>query len=118
MTPVVGWVLLGAVLLFLVSFSVGVVRYYSDGSESSKVTKVVIVLALFVQLLVVLMLPVDVFVAASNVDAATGVQVDAQLTADNGQAVKLLYYVLYAAIAALAFLLLPFAFFFYEVKQE
>jgi hypothetical protein len=126
-------VLFGLVILFLLSFAVGVVRYYSDSAESSKLSKLVVVLALFVQLLIVLLLPIDVLIVASNTNSADGSQVDPAQTSGNGQAIKFLYYsaskflhsifqhrlislfsVFYSTIAGLGFLFLPFAFFFYE----
>ena len=162
MAIALGWVVLAAVLFAMLAFAFALVRHFSDAGESSKLSKAAVVLALFVQLLTVLLLPLDVFAVASGTDAVTGAQIDADATAANAHGVKILYFsafnardllftvvscdpcasspcltnptythpptprataarlaaVFYSAVGLFGFVLLPFAFFFYEEDED
>lgn len=68
--------------------------------------------------LCMLVLPVDVYVVSSNIDSQTGRQLSTSDTTHDLNVVKLIYYVLYAAVAVCACIALPFVFFYYEEQDE
>eukprot|EP01083_Nonionella_stella_P063128 164077_1 len=98
--------ILTAIILACLLFCVLIVQRYSDPNSSSFLTCSVSVGALFVALGCVLLLPVDIYLASSQT------QDSAELRKMN--IVRYLYYVFYSAQLLFTFVLIPWAYFYFE----
>jgi len=98
-------------------FSYGLLRTYIDRLESNMLTSFVSTTAIAVTLLCVLLVPVDIYIVSSGLNH-DGSQSDPALTSRSGDALQTVYYALYIALLAFAFLLLPFTYFYYEEDGE
>ncbi|KYQ89234.1 LMBR1-like conserved region-containing protein [Tieghemostelium lacteum] len=113
-----GWASFGLVILILVVFNYIVVKYYSDKHESEKITTVISIIGLTLALLCVMIIPVDIL-NVSTISNSSGNVTMSQNDIDNrGQSIRIVYYVLYAAIMLCALILIPFAYFYYEEYDE
>lgn len=109
-----GWSILAAVIVGLAALSLFVVKYFSDPAESRFFTTLVNVIGLTLVSTVCLLIPVDVFVVSAMQDGAGHFVVDEPVRSAVVNDVAILYTVLYAACLFVAFVLIPFAYFYHE----
>ncbi|KAI9144030.1 hypothetical protein BKA69DRAFT_902986 [Paraphysoderma sedebokerense] len=110
-------IVFGAVLAFSVFFT----RYYQDRFESELFPTIVTVIGLTVCLATLCLVPVDIFLVSSTVNPSTGLRYE-WATKENVASLlsicRSAYYVLYSVIAGLCFIVIPFAYFYYEEFEE
>ncbi|MES1911645.1 MAG: hypothetical protein MHM6MM_004048 [Cercozoa sp. M6MM] len=94
------------------------VRRYADPYESSKFVVFIASTALWTGLFALLVLPVDVFVASGETDSNTGLQVSPSDFESAQESVKALYYAFWCILVFFAFVLFPFAYFYYEESGD
>jgi len=106
------WILFAHVILGIIAFCYLIVRYYQDKRESEAIPTIVTVAGLTLVLLSVFIIPVDIY----SVSTSSGISVEEMQQRSN--AIKIMYYILYAFILAFAFGVIPFAYFFFEEDDE
>ncbi|ORY92301.1 LMBR1-like membrane protein-domain-containing protein [Syncephalastrum racemosum] len=123
MPAVVGiaWGVYGIVAAALFIFSIGFTRHYQHKQESEAFATVVTIIALALVLATLALLPVDIFLVSSTVSRDTGLK---KSWADEDTiywmtfVVQAVYYVCYGLIALFSFLIIPFAYFYYEEYDD
>ncbi|CEP14813.1 hypothetical protein [Parasitella parasitica] len=117
----IAWTIYGIVAIFLFLFSLGFTRYFQNKYESEFFATCTTILALGLVFSTLTLLPVDIFLVSSTIDQAKGLK-KGWATADAIETMKLtmsiVYYVCYGLITFFSFLLIPFAYFFYEEIDE
>ncbi|KAI8645542.1 hypothetical protein BD408DRAFT_411600 [Parasitella parasitica] len=117
----IAWTIYGIVAAFLFLFSVGFTRYFQNKYESELFATCITILALGLVFSTLALLPVDIFLVSSTIDQARGLKKD-WATPDAIDTMTLtmsiVYYVCYGLITFFSFLLIPFAYFFYEEIDE
>jgi LMBR1 domain-containing protein 1 len=106
------WILFAIVVLGVLAFCYFIVRYYQDPREAEPLPTFVSTLGLALVLLCVFLIPIDIY------SVSTSAGLSAEEMADRAQGIKVLYYVLYCFILAMAFGIIPFAYFYYEEEDE
>lgn len=109
-------VALGAVLLVGI-FSYLLVRYYNDPRDGSKLNTCVSTLAIAIGLFAICLIPIDIYIVSSSLDEM-GFPTDPDAVASAADGIKFLYYGMYGLMIAFAFLVMPFAYFFFEEDAE
>lgn len=104
----VGYGIFLVLLILLLCFNFILVKYYTDPSESYLLATIVTVLSLTVTLVAALLLPIDIFISSYEEE-------DSTLTPE---ALRQSLTFLLAAMGLLAFVLIPFAYFFGEDRLE
>jgi len=112
------WVIFAAFLLGLILFCYMIVKYYQDRAEAELLPTVATILGLTVTLLCVFLIPVDIYNISSTQDGDGQVMLSPSEIESRSNSVKIIYYILYACILALAFGIIPFAYFYYEEADE
>jgi len=102
--PVLAWIIVAGVLAVVIFSNVTLVRYYTDRHETELFPFIVTVLQLSLAMFAVLLVPLDIYLA----DAAPA----------NGHIIEIVYYILYGCIMFCTFVLVPFAYFYYEEDDE
>jgi len=105
------------VVFFTILFAYLFVNHYSSRSGRNWATVVFTTLAIAATLLALLLVSADVYSVSSGL-TSTGAQVNPSDTKRAGDALKAFYYSFYFAITLLAFLILPFLYFYYEERSE
>jgi len=108
-------ILLVVGVTLLVSY--GITRTYVDKRETSAFVSLICTLGIAITLLCVLLIPVDIYVVSSSLNA-DGSQSDPGLTSRTADAIQSLYYAMYVLLVVWAFFLLPFCYFFFEEESE
>lgn len=116
-----GWIPFLIAVIVIILFAIFYIRYYQSRFESEVCSVLSSIAGLAVILMVCALLPVDIFLVsfmktpegefkdwAADKDARESIQ----------NAVLYTYYVLYGIVLMFVFLLLPFAYFFYEEGDE
>jgi len=112
------WILFAAVVVGVLAFSWAITKYYNDRHESEPLPTIVTILGLSLALFSVFLIPVDIYSVSSSVDGEGKPLIspsDIQVRAD---AVRVIYYILYASMGAFIFGVIPFAYFYYEEDDE
>ncbi|PRP79481.1 LMBR1-like region-containing protein, partial [Planoprotostelium fungivorum] len=112
------WVIFGLIILALVAFSFGVTKWYEDRSDSEKIPTLITVVSLSLILFCVFLIPIDIYTASSTQDGEGKVILNQGEIDRNNTFVKIGYYVLYALVLLFGFVLVPFAYFYYEEDDE
>ncbi|KAJ3432826.1 lysosomal cobalamin transporter-related [Anaeramoeba flamelloides] len=97
------WILFAFFSILNFIFSIILVRYYADKHESGKLTKIVTVFTLFVPILIICIIPLDIY----SLRLVT-----------NYPSLKAGYYVIFSFILIISFIVIPFAYFFFEAEDE
>ncbi|KAL6074602.1 putative lysosomal cobalamin transporter [Balamuthia mandrillaris] len=119
-TIALSWIIFAACVVALTILNWFVVRFLSDTRLSrfaqerkdKRLPELVTTLGLTVTIVAIFLIPVDIY----SVSDAAGLSHDAH--AHLSEAVKVLYYVLYATILVFVFVIIPFTYFFYEEVGE
>jgi len=116
-----GWIPFVIVIVLAFIFAWIYVRYFQHHELSSVSCTLISILALFVTLTTVAIVPVDVFLVSFMKDSngafkSWAKDSDARESIQN--ALTYVYYTLYGIIAFNVFLLLPFMYFFFEEKDD
>ncbi|KAI8065024.1 hypothetical protein BDF21DRAFT_346581, partial [Thamnidium elegans] len=102
-------------------FSIGFTRYFQNKYETEFFATLVTILALGLIFSTLCLLPVDIFLVSSTVDASKGIKkawATAQVIETMTFTTSVVYYVCYGLITLFSFILIPFAYFFYEEYDE
>ncbi|CAO0799628.1 unnamed protein product [Mucor circinelloides] len=117
----IAWTIYGIVAAFLFLFSIGFTRYFQNKYESEFFATFITILALGLVFSTLALLPVDIFLVSSTIDQTKGLKKD-WATPDAIETMTLtmsiVYYVCYGLITLFSFLLIPFAYFFYEEYDD
>lgn len=114
----IAWIIFGAVILGLLLFSFGVVRYYQDKRESELLPTIVTVLGLTLTLLCVFLIPVDIYNASSSANSKGDPLLTHEQIIARGNTLRTIYYILYGLVLGFSFAVIPFAYFYYEEHDE
>jgi len=114
----IAWIIFVAVIFVVLLFSLLIVKYYSDKKEAQLGTTVVAVVGLSLTLLCVLLIPVDIYNASSSSDSHGKALLTPEQIQQRGEAIKIVYYVLYGCILVFAFAVIPFSYFYFEEDDE
>lgn len=101
-----GYLIFACLLFVILGFNYVLVKYYTDPSESYCLATLISTLSLSVTLLAVLLVPVDILAASGGDDLLSSEVVGSALLA------------LFVAMLLLAFLLIPFTYFFGEERAD
>ncbi|OQV16881.1 putative lysosomal cobalamin transporter [Hypsibius exemplaris] len=116
-----GWIPFAAVILLILLFSVLFIRHYQSAAEYEFASSAIAVLSLLLTLSTFALLPVDVFLV-SWMKTANGTFQDWAANKTDRDSVEAgvmyAYYSLYSVLTVLAFLVLPFAYFYYEERDD
>ena len=105
----------------MVGFSWLLTRYYEDRSDRERLPTIVTVLGLSLVLASVTLVPVDIFILSSTVDASTGQRYDWATSEEVARQTKIitdLYYALYTIMSVFTFIVIPFAYFYFEEYED
>lgn len=117
----VAWTVFAIAALTLSIFSIGFTKYYQSRRESELSATITTMISLALIFATVALLPIDIFLVSSTVDSHTGLK---KLWADRDTiywmtfTVQVMYYIFYGSIAAFSFFVIPYAYFYYEKKEE
>ncbi|KAI9593592.1 hypothetical protein BDF19DRAFT_153011 [Syncephalis fuscata] len=111
------WLVITGVVFVLALLSWAFTCYYQDPAESESLVTTVTVVGLTFCLCVLALAPLDIFLVSSTVDQGTGLKrswatpdhIDDFLTT-----LSIIYYVCFAGIVLLCFVVIPFAYFYFE----
>ncbi|KAI8050993.1 hypothetical protein BDF22DRAFT_694291 [Syncephalis plumigaleata] len=111
------WLVGTGSMIALVLLSWLFTKYYQDPAESESHVTVVTVVGLTFCLFILTLAPLDIFLVSSTVDLTTGLKqpwatpehIDKFLTT-----LSIVYYACFAGIVILCFVVIPFAYFYYE----
>jgi len=112
------WIIFGGVLLATILFCYAIVKYYQDKNEAQFLPNLVTVIGLATTLFCVLLIPVDIYSVSSTSDTSGNKLLSPDEIQVRSDAVRILYYVFYATILALAFGIIPFTYFYYEEQDD
>ncbi|KAG2208519.1 hypothetical protein INT47_010215 [Mucor saturninus] len=123
MTAVEGiaWTVYGIIALTSFFLSVLFTRYFQNKYETEFFATVVTILALGLVFSTLCLLPVDIFLVSSTVDVSKGIKKEwatEQVIQRMTFTMSIVYYVCYGLITVFSFILIPFAYFFYEEFGE
>lgn len=110
------WLFALAIILAVavtIFFSYLFVSHYISKVERTKLVITVCTLSITVALLSLMLVPIDVFSVSSSL-TGTGEQTNPGDVSKSGEAMKVFYYIFYITALALAFIIMPFAYFFHE----
>eukprot|EP00771_Trimastix_marina_P001225 gnl/Trimastix_PCT/2279.p2 GENE.gnl/Trimastix_PCT/2279~~gnl/Trimastix_PCT/2279.p2 ORF type:complete len:519 (+),score=141.55 gnl/Trimastix_PCT/2279:80-1636(+) len=111
----IGILIFALVIAVIILVNICLVRHYSDQEEREKLPTIITVLALTVAFLCVFLIPVDVWnVSTTTKDGVLAPGITIQMAQTRGTIIKVLYYVLYCLLFIFGFVLIPFAYFWYE----
>lgn len=116
-----GWIPFTVVVVLILIFSWFYIRFYQDHAQSEVSSTLTAIVALSVTLLTVALVPVDIFLVSymKNDDGSWKEWSENEtLRNEFKQTTAVGYYVLYSMVAFLAFVLMPFMYFYYEEKDE
>ncbi|XP_065185123.1 probable lysosomal cobalamin transporter [Sycon ciliatum] len=111
------WICFVVAILLCFFVAVFFVRRYQKKAYSERPVTVIAVLSMFIVLLTMALVPVDVYIVSSMKDDSGNYKEWASSTEQREEitnAVLYGYYALYGLITLFAFILLPFAYFYYE----
>ena len=106
---IAGYFIFALLLLLTLLFNYLFVKYYCDPSESYHLASFVIILSLSVTVTCVLLIPIDILVAADSVDGIEQV---------NNDTVRTIFLGLFSMMLVSAFILTPFAYFYGEETYD
>jgi len=112
------WILFAAVLIGIFAFCWAVVRYYSDKHDSELFPLLITVLGLCLTFFCVFLIPVDIYAVSSTVDSNGNALFTREEINTRTEGIKIIYYILYCLVLVFAFMLIPFAYFYYEEDDE
>eukprot|EP00033_Pygsuia_biforma_P000852 GCRY01000990.1.p1 GENE.GCRY01000990.1~~GCRY01000990.1.p1 ORF type:complete len:517 (-),score=105.51 GCRY01000990.1:486-2036(-) len=114
----VAWLLFVLVAGAIGLFCYSIVKYYTDKHESEKLTTFVTVISLMVTLVLLMLIPVDIFAVSQTRDSDGNQRMSDSAIDDQSHSVKIMYYIVLCVIAVFCFVVIPFAYFFYEEMDE
>lgn len=117
MALVAGWIVLAAVVVGLALLSFFIVKYYSDPHDSRWFSTLVTVIGLTLVLITCFLVPIDIWAVSSFKDAMGNFVVDADSRIAIVDAMSVLYAVIYCACLVVAFIFVPFAYFYFEAEN-
>lgn len=104
----VGYCIFGALLIGILVFNFLLVKYYIDPSESYALATVVTMLSFSVTLMCVLLIPLDIFIASGQ----------QEYLEISHETIRELFFWLFICMLVLAFVLIPFTYFYGEEKLD
>eukprot|EP00742_Colponemidia_sp_Colp-10_P004484 GILJ01004787.1.p1 GENE.GILJ01004787.1~~GILJ01004787.1.p1 ORF type:complete len:537 (-),score=77.19 GILJ01004787.1:248-1813(-) len=110
----VSWIILAVLVVVLLVFAYGIVRYYTNKYEAQALPTLATTVCLTMTFLCVFIIPLDIFSVSSAVDSGGVPTKTPEEIAAMGQSIRILYYFLYSSLLAFAFCIVPFAYFYYE----
>ncbi|KAI8329257.1 hypothetical protein EDC96DRAFT_529615 [Choanephora cucurbitarum] len=117
----IAWTIYGIIVLVVFLCSALFTRYFQNKYESEFFATLVTILALGLVFSSLVLLPVDILLVSSTVDQTRGLKKE-WATPDVVDSMTfnltLVYYVSYGLITIFSFILIPFAYFFYEELDE
>ncbi|KAL0221061.1 hypothetical protein RCL1_000915 [Eukaryota sp. TZLM3-RCL] len=112
------YIVLGAASLCTLLFSIFVVSLFRHRYESSRLASTVTVLGLTLCLVLVLLIPVDVYNVSMGIDSSTGERTEFfQESLIRAPFIKLAYHITFASALVYIFVLAPFSYFFWEEDE-
>jgi len=105
----------------MVGFSWLLTRHYEDRSDRERLPTIVTVLGLSLVLASVTLVPVDIFILSSTVDTSTGQRNEWATPEEVARQTKIitdLYYALYTIMSVFTFIVIPFAYFYFEEYED
>eukprot|EP01116_Phalansterium_solitarium_P001295 TRINITY_DN11090_c0_g1_i2.p1 TRINITY_DN11090_c0_g1~~TRINITY_DN11090_c0_g1_i2.p1 ORF type:complete len:534 (-),score=117.95 TRINITY_DN11090_c0_g1_i2:208-1767(-) len=114
----IAWAIFAGVVLGIVGFCWLIVRYYRDKHESEILPTWVTIFGMGLTLMCVFLIPVDIYSVSSARDDHGNLTIDADDLNTRSTSLRVIYYVLYSSILAFAFVIIPFAYFYYEEDDE
>ncbi|KAF7728493.1 hypothetical protein EC973_006046 [Apophysomyces ossiformis] len=123
MPAVVGiaWTIYAIVSATLFVFSTLFVRHYQNKHESERFATITAIVTLALVFATLALLPIDIFLVSSTVNQHTGLKqhwATPAIIANITDTVQLVYYGCYGSVAFFSFLLVPFAYFYFEEYEE
>lgn len=118
---VVAWIIFAAVIGLTLLFSIAFAKYFEDKRDKEMLVTVVVIGAMLVCLCTVALLPVDIALVSSTNDPHTGLRRDwASQEKVNSiiAGIKGVYYASYSLVVAFCFVVIPWAYFYYEEFEE
>ncbi|KAI8060859.1 hypothetical protein BC940DRAFT_311265 [Gongronella butleri] len=116
----IAWSIYGTVCALFICFSVFFTRHYQHKYEKDALATSVTIVALALVLSCLALLPVDIFLVSSTVNAQTGLKFDwatPDVIDQMKWMVQLVYYLCYGCIGVFCFFLIPFAYFYFEEED-
>ncbi|KAJ3437853.1 lysosomal cobalamin transporter-related [Anaeramoeba flamelloides] len=98
------WILFVIFSIIVILFSIILVRYYADKHQSEKLTKIVTIFTLFIPVLIICIIPLDIY--------------SLRYDTDHSSSLKAGYYVIFILIMIFSFFVIPFAYFYFESEDE
>mmetsp|Transcript_27390 Transcript_27390/g.53856 ORF Transcript_27390/g.53856 Transcript_27390/m.53856 type:complete len:582 (+) Transcript_27390:39-1784(+) len=119
-TSIFVWVAIGSGATLLMSwlFAYCFIKRYTDPTDSSSLVTVVGTLGISIMLFCVLIIPIDIYAVSYNLDQKTGVHLSTDMVKQAEDFLQICYYGLYCALMFFAFLLFPFAYFYFEEDSD
>jgi len=121
-TVVGGFIAFFVIVVLIIAFSVIFTKYFQDKHDTEWLPTVVTITGLIFVLCCLALVPVDIFVVSSTLDSKTGERQEwaaNQTTVDNlVNSITIVYYVLYSIMLAYCFIVIPFAYFFFEEYED
>eukprot|EP01117_Protostelium_nocturnum_P002843 TRINITY_DN13763_c0_g1_i1.p1 TRINITY_DN13763_c0_g1~~TRINITY_DN13763_c0_g1_i1.p1 ORF type:complete len:531 (+),score=185.67 TRINITY_DN13763_c0_g1_i1:87-1679(+) len=112
-----GWIIFAIVLVAVLLMCFMVVKYYEDRLESEKFPTFITTVAIALSLYCIFLIPLDIFMVSRTQDS-NGNKIDAQEIEYTTSLVRYGYYTLYSLVLLFSFVLIPFAYFYYEEDDE
>jgi len=112
------WIIFAGVVVGTFLFCWMITRYYQEKREAEFLPTLVAILGLSLTLLCVFLIPVDIYNASSSSDAQGNPLLTPEQIEYRGNNLRVFYYVLYGLILGFAFMVIPFAYFYYEEHDE
>lgn len=106
---IVGWILFAVVVVAVILLSYAFVKYFQDSYESSPLLTVISVVCISLSFCLLMVVPVDVLTTTVTFDMSSS---------SRNTLVEALYFAMFLAMIILIFLVVPFAFFFFEEGTE
>ncbi|KAI8091112.1 uncharacterized protein B0P05DRAFT_300096 [Gilbertella persicaria] len=117
----IAWTVYGIIATGVFLCSALFTRYFQDKYESEFFATLITILALGLVFSTLALLPVDILLVSSTVDQTTGIKkswATPEVIENMTFNMTLVYYVCYGLITTFSFVLIPFAYFFYEEYDE
>ncbi|CAG9328401.1 LMBRD1 [Blepharisma stoltei] len=107
----VAYCIFGTLMLLILFFNYTIVKYYTDTSEHYHLATVVTVLSLSITLFCVLLVPIDILIASGRVKDISDIDIPKET-------VRNIFLSLFSIMLLLAFMLIPFAYFYGEEQFD
>jgi LMBR1 domain-containing protein 1 len=119
MIPVsAAWIIFSIVILLVILFCYIVVKYYEDKHEAELLPTIVTVIGLSLTMFCIFLIPLDIYSVSSSVNSSGDSIINPEVLKLRGDVIRVLYYILYTSILVFAFIIIPFAYFYYEENDD